>query len=1250
MKIQISTIQNVSMRISHTGRSGFALIATISVMVLLAMIALAIISLSTITLRGSSQDQATEIAQSNARMALMLAIAQLQEAAGPDQRITASADVLGGSITVTEGRAHWTGVWSTKDYDPKNPEEREFVRWLVSSPTDTEPSPSDEEDPDDFLIFDAAADDADPIAAAESSVKVPKVKVDKGSGKYAGAYAYWVEDEGVKADLSWNEGDFSNDAQGQLARLSSASGPDYEAFGGPFGGRVTYPIKLDAGNSWLENMEKALSAVDMPLVLDAGDGSRDWLRENRHNMTLGSLGVMSDVKLGGLRRDLSLAFEMDEEAQLAEWNSGSASFETNNLPTKFLSQYGEFVGERSGTDVMTGAFSVDGLTTRYVYANNRSAGLPFSEDIQASSAVVRGPTWFALRDYANAYKRLTGTPGNYSIASRPTYPNGSSRANSGNGNIIELIGSLQPSLVYDGIDATGGAGTQRYLEKPYQSNYAPVRLGYTVVLSVMSVPDSAGGEKLALGIDPIFYLWNPYNHRLTAEKYLVHYRTALPGQIKIWIDDRPVIRENVREFIGRAAGFNPSNFNRITYTFRDIDLAPGEVKIFSPPLDGALASAGSRHPFNTDALPGADLSATSGASITKFPTSWGEIKLADFENITIGFGFTNSPDANFVHSSFPLLSANNNSFRTNNTSRGLNSSVSTPKFYFAPGVTALDKFEPELTITSADFDEGAAAGPYSSDSISGSKQFCGVFSILNSPANFEGPEATPVEIFARFNPLAQAVFGNTNSNRVGSWNQEMVVINKNFGSNFTAALDATGIVLPAVSSTPGGRPDNGYWGNSYKGDGSGSLTGTVVPILDVPTGPIMSLAHFAHANLGVTSDEPLMAVGNSFASLFIEPVSPYGVHPETLLDGRSPTIADSSWLLNDALFDRYYLSGIAPEFTLSGSYQQTEDLEYTLTRFFGEDYKEANANPALRPYLPGSVSASEAVEDLTSDDGKGYLKMGAYSLINGMFNVNSTSVEAWKALLRANKGLDVSYAQGDTSTGSDDTPYPKGAAPVSSDQAAAGWGGLSRLTDSEIDTLAEEIVNQVKIRGPFMSLSDFVNHRLGDSESENTRYMGALQAAIEDSGINDSVVGNASGTTVDYGSSGLSGSFASPISGARPTTTGIATDITQADILMPLAPRLSARSDTFRIRAYGEALSDDGSEIIASAMCEAVVQRIPEYVDSSDDPWLEAYYNPFEDPPGDPRIEKESNLNLTNQKYGRKFKVVAFRWLSNTEI
>ena len=82
------------MKIHHHPHSrGFALVATVSMMVLLTLVAIAMLSLSTIEQRssGGGANDADRMARANARMALMIALGDLQKAAGPDQRVTATA-------------------------------------------------------------------------------------------------------------------------------------------------------------------------------------------------------------------------------------------------------------------------------------------------------------------------------------------------------------------------------------------------------------------------------------------------------------------------------------------------------------------------------------------------------------------------------------------------------------------------------------------------------------------------------------------------------------------------------------------------------------------------------------------------------------------------------------------------------------------------------------------------------------------------------------------------------------------------------------------------------------------------------------------------------------------------------------------------------------------------------------------------------------------------------------------------------
>jgi hypothetical protein len=71
----------------------------------------------------------------------------------------------------------------------------------------------------------------------------------------------------------------------------------------------------------------------------------------------------------------------------------------------------------------------------------------------------------------------------------------------------------------------------------------------------------------------------------------------------------------------------------------------------------------------------------------------------------------------------------------------------------------------------------------------------------------------------------------------------------------------------------------------------------------------------------------------------------------------------------------------------------------------------------------------------------------------------------------------------------------------------------------------------------------------------------------------------------------------------------------------------------FTIRAYGNA-TDRNGKVLAFAWCEATVQRVPDYLDSADEP----------------EIQDLALRSTANRTFGRKFKVVGFRWLNPTEV
>jgi hypothetical protein len=90
-----------------------------------------------------------------------------------------------------------------------------------------------------------------------------------------------------------------------------------------------------------------------------------------------------------------------------------------------------------------------------------------------------------------------------------------------------------------------------------------------------------------------------------------------------------------------------------------------------------------------------------------------------------------------------------------------------------------------------------------------------------------------------------------------------------------------------------------------------------------------------------------------------------------------------------------------------------------------------------------------------------------------------------------------------------------------------------------------------------------------------------------------------------------------------------------------LGADLVARGDTFLIRAYGEARAADGVTVEARAWCEAEVQRLPDYVNASDAPEQPAYTTTG---------AVNTAVSQQSRRFGRRFAVVSFRWLSPSEV
>ncbi|MCX6865191.1 MAG: hypothetical protein NTV46_03045, partial [Verrucomicrobia bacterium] len=285
---------------TRDSKNGFALVVCLVLLTLITVLALSLASLATIELRRASLADQTTLARANARLALMQAIGQLQTTLGPDQRVSASADILGNNPK----QPHWTGVWRTTQNDgsslftrddltgglsdarwthPSSPEER-VLEWLVSGtgdPTVTAGSAS-------VML---AHTDADTVVA------VPKVGLLDASGTLAGHLAWWTGDLGVRVNVATRD----QRQQLQVARDNPSNGSWFRLMVS----QAADASMMEGGVTCQDDETRRLASASTMALTSAG---KDWSRKHALDFTVDSRGVLADVARGGLKRDLTAYF------------------------------------------------------------------------------------------------------------------------------------------------------------------------------------------------------------------------------------------------------------------------------------------------------------------------------------------------------------------------------------------------------------------------------------------------------------------------------------------------------------------------------------------------------------------------------------------------------------------------------------------------------------------------------------------------------------------------------------------------------------------------------------------------------------------------------------------------------------------------------------------------------------------------------------------------------------------------------
>ena len=1206
----------------RTQPAGFALVITLTLMVLLTVLAIGLLGLSAIELRSSNHAGARSVARANARLALMLALGDLQKHAGPDTRITATAGTLGDSLP----RPQLAGVWNARKLNPTSPDgadrqtdaakAADFRKWLVSH---AEPSATrDQEFPkspaSDGTLLLSRKVVGDPL----QEVRADRVELGNTPGGTAsGGFAYAVFDEGVKARANLGR----ETPTGNLGKLATALG------GGQMPGldRIDGLTVAAADRFDLATAEGEAQVAKMVSIGESELGHaapRGDFGKRFHDLTAHSAGLMTKVTTGGLKDDLNL---LAEKTTLPAEFAGKKLYETTwgvKVPS-----------DPTWQQTFAHANVFQGKDSKNKAYLKSTGGVP--------TLVASAPSnWNAGTGVVNAPATPSKTP--------PTGPV-----------LMPAIAKVQIvfSLVARDIYHYPKGGFPNDTESSYNELHNPWGRKFA---------GSAYDYLLHLLNTPVITLHNPYNTAIEFTNLKIEF-VNLPFALQVYrngiaqsTDLVPLGRMSTRTQTAQTKRFGITLSNKSstgTPTSSPIRMLPGEVKVFSPYIPPTLTWASEaasqqyffdwRNENESDgrvtgtfvdtskirAIPGwpgdgigfdFDWFAPSGYTVstdeiegTRKMDRGSCIGLRRLDEIHVEFAplpDPDLPDKRFTVE-MTLVGANANTkartsvidFNYENNDGLRKTLLGTKKSirYPAEGTINTMQLHEHSTTQLRDYKNAKPFALFSAYA----KTTHGAF----DPSTDDG-----------LHPAKPWVFHN-HTGAVSS--QKVVSEHPSHHSHEINLIRLDGSTDDVIDIQPGTDRGNFVTGHTvFNGRRFGTL-------FDVPLGPIQSPVSLNFANLGTSFYLPRFTapIGNSYAH-------PLMSTSAVLESATAGTYADHSYLLNSLFFDGFYCSGLQSR---GGPFGDGQALGKVAEDFLSGEKRLPD--PRFQPYLAGS-SVDQALARITGSDG--YRSAAAHQLLLGAFNVNSTSVEAWKAVLSAmsGDGARVSAIPVSTGTGTaeslvnlDKPGDAKGALfsrfRLPNSQAESGdphalWHGPRELTESELDRLAAEIVKQVRERGPFLSMGEFVNRQLGGAEP-NT-LAGALQVAIDKAGLNgDADLG---GYMIDAARV-ASLKLKTPAALTGPSAQGAPGYLTQADILSMLGNSATVRSDTFTIRAYGEALDGKG-EVEARAWCEAVVQRVPDFVDPAD---------AAETRPAD--LKREAN-----KTFGRRFAIQSFRWLGAGEI
>ena len=1243
-------------------RRGFALIATLTLMMLLAMIATALMATAASQNRIAMQTVLQAEARQQALIGLDAAIGELQAQLGADQRVSACSGVCSENESGTP--QHLLGVWDSWDgpiYGSGRTSKSkskiqetytqgrasQFRKWLISSRNDRE-----------TRDFNAAKS----LCSRRPGQRICMVGAGTlgraldnthwvyadllsmpSTGKNQACFAWWVGGENQKAKLSVEDPEESKDPIEVLHRTWNTPAP-----------MVVDNRDLDFVPSRVENAAKLTTLNSLPLL---DSSSQPAGTPYFFDVTTSSYSLPINVSMGGLKQDLCLLLNKE-----------------TLKGTEFAARADQDCPLVQGNDVPVGTESnmpIGSWQTLYAYYNCWPNGEAGAEDFTA-----RLPG--SLKD---PYTRMSGAA--YT-------QNGLEYFREANEAVSDV-----PNSVFDARSMMdSGSKSAGYARTPIMLAYM-CNLGLDVEKGDQKTDDQ-GNEiptySLNFTFAPMFLYWNPYNVPMRVKSRRLWTKTT-PYKLLNLEFNNLVTKDGRSNWLstGWKTG-NPARKNVGSYTRdklyadygqclqnslndnSDIVFRPGEVLFFSL-ASGKGSSEAWRTPlvlqFWPDVVSSYKARMYSNCNEQLTNEGYFDVNLGADEYITDGYYFSRG------HAECITIQHGFGGRRDNPDSD--NNWVDQSKFFaiqspqrhilnwFAPGELAPEQrmvcsrqLNDSTWDTSMVEDDqpyfvcavgvvAKSANTQVEEYLYGDSDYRGKLWQHATPATWGGALLAPTDQERQYHPYQLATLKISGGLATAPMD--------NIGNNGYLGITSDGeqVSFASVSELPvhppfslaglaGMRLTPGWYAASWNGDIGSSVVGAI-------------------RRSAYIGGVPGVGIGNAFADPTIPADGVYAFHRTQTSQGLNDMNGgasvpsnkqiygdyfDHGLLINDAMWDRWFMSSVSDMPTGDNIRKAQEVLSDFLSG--KEALPVARYKKCATPY-----NDEQVINRLMSGDGWKYIAQ--YLMIDGGFNVNSTSVEAWTAVLQGlarrklvtgdgnrlslveeNKSEQqvlfsrFMYSTTDKSVDSlGGYSMMQGSSRFRNSGMLNAWGEVRMLEPESIRRLAEEMVKQVRKRGPFLSMSDFVNRRLTQGE---TGLKGALQAAIDATDINrdfqDVIVQPRNNGDL----------YANPDAEKGSMYTAAPGYLIQSDVLMSLGNILTVRDDTFTVRAYG-CVKSASNAILAQAWCEAVVQRTMNYVDPTNDP-ADAEYNPDG--------TKGKGLTKLNRVLGRRFQVVSFKWLDVWDI